>query len=197
MEHHLRELDKCDNPDHSTSTLALISVLMAHIGWVCSMLASPPIDFPKPWRRSNQARRKLSLIQPSEMESNRYNVQNGSAISNGTSKAKTGGTRPRPPTVDEALPYSPFSSVVPFNSGLYSSYTIITNHGLLTTILTLRYYPNSHNWYSIFSFLICNVSGAWCFAARYRELEQRGYWESHFTKIAANTTRSKAASSAR
>lgn len=42
----------------------------------------------------------------------RTNGSNGHHTVNGTRR-----TRSRPPTVEEALPYSPFSSVAPFNSG--------------------------------------------------------------------------------
>jgi cohesin loading factor subunit SCC2 len=53
------------------------------------------------------------------MEINGYAIQpgttnqpNGMLSQNGSSRR-----RMRPPTVDEALPFSPFSSIVPFNSG--------------------------------------------------------------------------------
>ncbi|KAH8596059.1 AT hook domain-containing protein [Bisporella sp. PMI_857] len=69
------------------------------------------------------------------MESNKYAAQNGSA-SNGAAKAKTEPAKRRmPPTVDQALPYSPFSSVIPFNPdiipvptvGLRSSTSLFLN----------------------------------------------------------------------
>lgn len=49
---------------------------------------------------------------------NGYGDQNGHNGTNGASSSREPlQMRPRPFTVDEALPYSPFSSVVPFNSG--------------------------------------------------------------------------------
>ncbi|KAF7903621.1 uncharacterized protein EAF01_006670 [Botrytis porri] len=65
-----------------------------------------------------------------------YNYQNGHNGSTGaSSSSETRQMRPRPFTVDEALPYSPFSSVVPFNSdiiplptiGLGSSSSLFSN----------------------------------------------------------------------
>ncbi|CCD53834.1 similar to sister chromatid cohesion protein Mis4 [Botrytis cinerea T4] len=65
-----------------------------------------------------------------------YNYQNGHNGTNGASStSETRQMRPRPFTVDEALPYSPFSSVVPFNSdiiplptiGLGSSSSLFSN----------------------------------------------------------------------
>ena len=56
------------------------------------------------------------------MDANGYAIQHGAANrSNGSSaQNRPRRNRTRPPTVDEALPFSPFSSVVPFNSGAYS-----------------------------------------------------------------------------
>lgn len=52
------------------------------------------------------------------METNGY-YHNGTANGfNGASNRNGLGAPPRIMTVDEALPYSPFSSVVPFNSGM-------------------------------------------------------------------------------
>jgi cohesin loading factor subunit SCC2 len=55
------------------------------------------------------------------MRSNGHPVSHSGQIANGTAqghlKHRTSGSKPRPLTVDEALPYSPFASVVPFHSG--------------------------------------------------------------------------------
>jgi cohesin loading factor subunit SCC2 len=53
------------------------------------------------------------------METNHYAIQYGVASGSNGNPIMNGGmrTRSRVLTVDEALPYSPFSSVVPFNSG--------------------------------------------------------------------------------
>ncbi|QSZ28730.1 hypothetical protein DSL72_003232 [Monilinia vaccinii-corymbosi] len=67
---------------------------------------------------------------------NGYGYHNGHTGSNGASSSREcRQMRPRPFTVDEALPYSPFSSVVPFNSdiiplptiGLGSSSSLFSN----------------------------------------------------------------------
>jgi cohesin loading factor subunit SCC2 len=55
------------------------------------------------------------------MESNGYAVR-GAMVNGSKGGPKMNGsahTNARPLTVDEALPYSPFSSVVPFNSGTH------------------------------------------------------------------------------
>ncbi|KAI9649885.1 Sister chromatid cohesion protein 2 [Ciborinia camelliae] len=57
--------------------------------------------------------------------SNGYSYHNGHNGSNGASSfIESRQMRPRPFTVDEALPYSPFSSVVPFNSDIIPLPTI-------------------------------------------------------------------------
>jgi cohesin loading factor subunit SCC2 len=56
------------------------------------------------------------------MDANGYAIQHGAGNPlNGSSMQNVPRrTRTRPPTVNEALPFSPFSSVVPFNSGACS-----------------------------------------------------------------------------
>ncbi|KAG9244691.1 hypothetical protein BJ878DRAFT_440888 [Calycina marina] len=69
------------------------------------------------------------------MATNGYSIQNAGLHSSNTARVNTGGSRTRIPTVDEALPYSPFSSIVLFNSdiipipttGLRSSASLFAN----------------------------------------------------------------------
>lgn len=54
------------------------------------------------------------------MQGNGYQASGHGAFANGMNQPyETNGLGPRPLTVDEALPYSPFASVVPFNSGKF------------------------------------------------------------------------------
>lgn len=60
-----------------------------------------------------------------DSSSNGYGYYNGHNGTNGASSSRESrNMRPRPFTVDEALPYSPFSSVVPFNSDIIPLPTI-------------------------------------------------------------------------
>lgn len=67
------------------------------------------------------------------METNGYAMQKGIPNgSNGTSSSNgTRRKRAKVLTVDEALPYSPFSSVVPFNSGSFDTMTPLSMLNLL------------------------------------------------------------------
>jgi hypothetical protein len=59
---------------------------------------------------------------PFRMASNSYAIQNGIANGSNSTSPMNGSQRRRSRvlTVDEALAYSPFSSVVPFNSGRFT-----------------------------------------------------------------------------
>jgi hypothetical protein len=74
------------------------------------------------WR---EIQHRLSAVESHSKET----MENGYAIiKSGMANGKLNGsnyTNTRPLTVDEALPYSPFSSVVPFNSGIASSLTFL------------------------------------------------------------------------
>jgi len=67
------------------------------------------------------ARRHALPSQIATMEINGHASQNGFMASNSPSKVKVAPSRTRPPTVDEALPYSSFSSIIPFDSGTFFS----------------------------------------------------------------------------
>lgn len=70
------------------------------------------------------------------MDLNGHAIQHGAANRSNGSNAQNlpRRTRTRPPTVDEALPFSPFSSVVPFNSGKHPQPSQATiNLNLLST----------------------------------------------------------------
>jgi cohesin loading factor subunit SCC2 len=70
------------------------------------------------------------------MDANRYAIQHGAPNrSNGSSAQNVSKrTRTKPPTVDEALPFSPFSSVVPFNSGAHTSPQLALYFNLLIVL---------------------------------------------------------------